>query len=78
MSTERLLEIKKQIDEAKSKQSEITGQIKSVTDQMDQKFEVKSLSKANEKLKEIGNELDSQESEFKKGMEELEGAYSWD
>jgi len=78
MSTERLLEIKKQIDEAKSKQSEIIGQIKSVTDQMDQKFEVKTLAKANEKLKEIGNELDSQETEFKKGMEELEKAYSWE
>jgi uncharacterized coiled-coil DUF342 family protein len=78
MSTERLLEIKKQIDEAKSKQSEIIGQIKSVTDQMDQKFEVKTLAKANEKLKEIGNELDSQETEFKKGMEELEGAYEWE
>ena len=78
MSTERLLEIKKQIDEAKSKQSEIIGQIKSVTDQMDQKFEVKTLAKANEKLKEIGNELDRQETEFKKGMEELENSYSWE
>ena len=78
MSTERLLEIKKQIDEAKSKQSEIIGQIKSVTDQMNQKFEVKTLAKANEKLKEIGNELDSQETEFKKGMEELERSYEWE
>ena len=76
-STERLLEIKKQIDEAKIKQSEITGQIKSITEQMEQKFEVSNLKEAEIKLKEIGKELDKQESEFTEGMEVLENAYEW-
>ena len=77
MSTKRLLEIKNQIDEAKSKQSEITGQIKSTTDQMEQKFDVKTLPQAEKKLKEIGTELDAKESEFKEGLEKLESNYSW-
>lgn len=78
MSTERLLEIKSQIDNAKSKFSENTGQIKSIDDQMEQKFDVKTLPTAEKKLKEIGTELDSEEVEFKKGNEKLENAYNWD
>jgi len=78
MSTERLLKIKEQIEDAKIKQSEITGQIKSIQEQMKQKFEVDNLEEAEKKLKEIGKELDKQEAEFATGMEELEKAYSWE
>lgn len=78
MSTERLLEIKSQIDEAKSKQSEVTGQMKSVDDQMKQRFNVETLPAAEKELDGIGKELDEQETEFKKGQEELENAYDWE
>jgi|GEM_PF-7029618 len=78
MSTERLMKIKSQIDEAKIKQSEITGQIKSVMAQMKQKFEILTLADAEVKLKEIGKELDKQEAEFATGMETLEEAYDWE
>ena len=77
MTTERLLQIKKQIDDAKSKQSEITGQIKSVTDQMFQKFAVKTLQEAEKKLKTMGDELDKNEAEFTTGLKKLEESYSW-
>ncbi len=78
MSTERLLEIKNQIDNAKSKQSEVKGQIKSTNDQMEQRFKVKTLSAAEKELDKIGKELDEKESELKEGQEKLEGAYDWD
>ena len=78
MSTERLLEIKSQIDKAIPKQGEVKGQIKGVDDQVEQKFGIKGIPKMKEKLKEIGTKLDGQESGFKKGMEALEGAYGWD
>ena len=77
MTTEHLLHIKKQIDEAKSNQSEITGQIKSITDQMFQKFAVKTLPDAEKKLKAMGEELDKKEDEFKAGLKKLEESYSW-
>ena len=77
MAIERLLKIKNQIDEAKSKQSEITGQIKSITSQMKQKFEVSDLKEAEKKLEKMGIELDTQETEFEKGMKDLEEAYEW-
>jgi len=78
MSTERLLEIKNQIDEAKSKQSEITGQIKSIKEQMKQKFKISDLNEAEKLLEEIGKELDEQETKFEEGMKDLESAYDWE
>ena len=78
MSTERLLEIKNQIDEAKSKQSEITGQIKSIKEQMKQKFKISDLNEAEKLLEEIGKELDEQEKKFEEGMKDLESAYDWE
>ena len=77
MSTKRLLEIKKQIDEAIPKQAEIAGQIKGVEEQMEQRFSVKP-SEAEKKLDGIGQKIDDHEAEFKEGMETLEGAYGWD
>lgn len=78
MSTKRLLEIKNQIDEAKSKQSEITGQIKSIKEQMKQKFKISDLNEAEKLLEEIGKELDEQETKFEEGMKDLESAYDWE
>ena len=76
--TDRLLKIKEQIDNAKNKRSEVVGQIKSIDEQILQGFEAANLKEAEGKLKEIGAELDGQEAEFEKGMEELEKAYQWD
>lgn len=78
MSIERLMKIKSQIDEAKGELSQNSGQIKSETDRMEQRFSVKTLKDAEKKLKEIGNDLDKKEAEFKKGMLEIEESYEWD
>lgn len=78
MSRERLLEIKSQIDAAKTSQAEVAGQIKSETDRMEQRFGVKTVSDAKRRLEKIGVELDNKESKFSKGMEKLESAHDWD
>lgn len=78
MSTEKLLKIKSQIDEAKTKQSEIKGQISGVEQQMLSKFDVKELKAAEKKLKNMGIELDKKEKEFEIGMAELGDAYDWE
>jgi len=72
MSAEKLLEMKKQIEEAKNKQAEISGQIKSVTGQMMQQFKAENLSTAQEKLEEIGKNLDEKEKKYNEGFDELE------
>lgn len=77
MSTERLLQIKDQIDGAKTQQAEIKGKLSGVKEQMQTGFEVKDLSAAEKKLEGMGNDLDKMETQFNESMEELEGAYDW-
>ena len=78
MSTERLMKIKSQIDEAKNELSEVSGRIKSETDRMEQQFGVRKTKDAEKKLKETGDNLDKKEAEFKKGMTEIEESYEWE
>ena len=75
--TEELLNIKKQIDEAIPEQSEIKGKIKSEEERVEKQFGVKTISGMEDKLKEIGEKIDDEETEFKNGMQELKDAYSW-
>ena len=78
MSTDRLFEIKKQIDEAIPKQSEIAGKIQSEEERIEQEFKVKKIPEMEKKLEDIGKEIDEEEAKFKKEMEKLENAYNWD
>jgi len=78
MSTDRLFEIKKQIDEAIPKQSEIAGKIQSEEERIEQEFKVKTIPEMEKKLEDIGKEIDEEEAKFKKDMEKLEDAYDWD
>ena len=78
MSTDRLFEIKKQIDEAIPKQSEIAGKIQSEEERIEQEFKVKTIPEMEKKLEDIGKEIDEEEAKFKKEMEKLENAYNWD
>jgi len=77
MTTQRLLQIKEKIDNAKTQQAEVKGQIRSIEDQMFTKFKVKTADDANEQLKKRAGELDQMEKDFEAGEEELENAYAW-
>lgn len=78
MSTERLLEIKSQIAEAKDKKSEVRGQITSVEAQSKERFKVGTPEEAEGKLEKMGEALDKKEEMFKDGMETLEESYPWE
>jgi len=78
MSTERLLEIKRQIEKAKTSQAEIKGQISGIEEQMEKKFKIKTISAAEKELKKRGADLDKMEMAFDKGVSELEAAHEWD
>ena len=77
MTTQRLLQIKEKIDNAKTQQAEVKGQIHSVEEQMSTKFKVKTVDAASKELKKRAGELDQMEKEFETGEVELEKAYSW-
>lgn len=72
MSTEKLLKIKGQIDNAKTEKAKISGQISGVEQQMQSKFNIKGVKAAEKKLAAMGSELDSKEKEFDDDMAELE------
>lgn len=76
-NTEKLLKIKKQIDEAKSKQSEIKGQKEAIEKQIIDKFDI-DISEVDKKLDEMASELDEMEEKFNKDLEKLEESYQWD
>lgn len=78
MTTQRLLQIKEKIDNAKTQQAEVKGQIHSVEEQMSTKFKVKTAEDANKELKKRTGELDQMEKGFEAGEQKLEDAYSWD
>jgi len=76
MTTQKLLQIKEKIDNAKTQQAEVKGQIRSIEDQIFTKFKIKAIDAANEQLKERAEELDKMEKDFKIGEEELEKVFS--
>jgi len=78
MTTQRLLEIKEKIDNAKTQQAEVKGQIRSVEDQMFTKFEVKTEGAANEQLTKRASELDKMEKEFEIGEGEIEDKFPFE
>lgn len=77
MNTERLLQIKDWIDEAKTKQAELKGKLSGIREQMRTGFEVKDLPAAEKKLEGMANDLDKMEAQFDEGMTKLENAYDW-
>lgn len=78
MSTERLLQIKQQIEKARTKQAEFKGQISSLESQMEKEFNVKTIPAANKALDKIEADLDNMQRAFDKGLKELEAAHDWD
>ena len=78
MTTQRILQIKEKIDNAKTQQAEVKGQIRSVEEQMSTKFKVKTVDVASKELKKRAEELDQMEGEFEAGETELEKEFPWD
>jgi len=75
---ERVLEIKEQIEAAKTKQAGIKGQIKEIESQMSARFKVTNTTEAEKKLEKIGIELDKLNQQFTEKLEQLEDVYIWD
>jgi peptidoglycan hydrolase CwlO-like protein len=75
LDEKKLLELKKQVDDAKSTVSELTGQKKALMKQLQEEWECKTVEEAGVKLKEMQTEITALEQTIKTGMEELEKKY---
>ena len=76
MSTEeKLLKMKKEIDEAKTKEAESKGRLKEVMGQLFKTFKCSTIKDAEAYLKKRNNKHAQLSEKFSTGMEKLEEVY---
>jgi len=71
-----LLDLKKDIDEAKTKQSELIGQKNALMTQLKNDWGCKTVEEAQEKLKTMGEEIEDIEDKIEKGVTDLQEKYN--
>ena len=71
-----LLDLKKDIDEAKTKKSELMGQKKALMDQLKTDWDCKTVEEAQKKLKTMGDEIVGIEDQIEKGVTDLQEKYN--
>ena len=71
-----LLDLKKDIDEAKTKQSELVGQKTALMTQLKNDWGCKTVKEAQEKLKTMGEEIEDIEDKIEKGVTDLQEKYN--
>lgn len=76
MDEKGLLSIKKEIDDAKAKVSELTGKQQYLLQELKQKWGCSSVSEAEKELKSLEKEIADLDAKIKKGMKEVEEKYN--
>lgn len=75
MNEQQLLDLKHQIDEAKTNATELTGQQKSLMDRLKKDWNCTTVEQAEKQIKQIETEITQLNTKIDKGMEELEEKY---
>jgi predicted nuclease with TOPRIM domain len=75
MTEQQLLDLKDQVEEAKTKVSELTGQKQALMNQLKTDWNCKTIEEANTKLKEMENSISVLEKKIERGVNELEEKY---
>ena len=75
MNETELLDLKQEIDEAKSKISELTGTKKQLMKDLKENWDCISLTEAETKHKKLGEEINTISGKIEKGVEELNEKY---
>jgi len=78
LSEEELLELKEEINDAKTRASELTGQQKALLQQFKNEFGCRTVEEAKKKLAEMELSISSQEKRIAKSIGELEEKYNTD
>jgi len=71
-----LLDLKKDIDEAKTKKSELMGQKNALMNQLKTDWGCKTVEEAQVKLKTMGEEIEDIEDKIEKGVTDLQEKYN--
>jgi len=76
LNEQDLLDLKKDIDEAKTKKSELMGQKNALMSQLKNDWECKTVEDAQKKLKIMGEEIEDIEDKIEKGVTDLQEKYN--
>ena len=74
---ERLMAIKKQIEDAELQQAQLQGRLDGVYERLKTEFGITTLEQAEDQLVALDSELNALESQLKKGVQRLETSYDW-
>lgn len=75
MTEQDLLKLKKQVDEAKTKVSELNGHKTALLKQLKEDWKCNSIEDAEKKLKSMNKEIDDLSQQIETGIEELKSKY---
>ncbi len=75
MNEQQLLDLKHQIDEAKTNATELTGQQKSLMDRLKKDWNCTTVEQAEKKVEELETEITQLNTSIDKGVKELEERY---
>ncbi len=75
MNEQQLLDLKHQIDEAKTNATELTGQQKSLMDRLKKDWNCTTVEQAEKKVEELETEITQLNTSIDKGVKELEEKY---
>lgn len=75
MTEKDLLNLKKEVDEAKNELAELRGQRTALNRQLKEQYGCATLQAAEKKLKEMEGQMDDLNSKIEEGLEELDEKY---
>lgn len=75
---DRLLKMKKKIEDGEKEQANLQGRIDSLFEQLEKEFNVKSIEEAESLMRELEDKIDKMDEDLKRMTTELEKAYDWD
>lgn len=77
MTEQQLVDLKKEIDSAKQRQSELKGKRKALLETLQTTFGCKTLQEAEKKADRLQEQIDKLEEEKQKGIKEIEENYEF-
>lgn len=75
MNEQQLLKLKEDIDQAKSKVSELKGRQQSLNEQLSEEWNCSSVKEAEAKVKKLEKEITDLDNKINEGIKELEEKY---
>lgn len=75
MTEKQLIDLKKKVEEAKTKSTELTGQKNALMKQLKKDWGCDTIEQAETKLKKLEKQIESIDEQIESGIEEIENKY---